>query len=546
MKKIGFALLVFSIICLMPKVALAATDNAVGVSYQSHVQNLGWMDWVQDGQASGTTGEGLRMECIKVNLTNPVSGMRIKYQVHIQNIGWQDWVYDGQPAGTTGQSLRIEAIRIILEGAPEGYHVEYQAHVENIGWQDWVRDGQIAGTTGMGLRLEAIKIRITSDISQKTIVIDPGHGGTEPGAVSALPINYQAHMQNIGWQNCVTNEITPDQDGISEYIYIPIGGLPNQGLRMEALKISLGKTIPGVRLKYQAHVQNIGWQDWVYDGQMAGTTGQSLRIEGIKMMLEGAPEGYHIKYQAYVQGQGWQNWVQDGQLAGTVGQSLSIQAIKISIIIVEKELNNALSEKIGNDLTSLGANVLYTRDPNDDTTVSLSQRTTFANNANADLFLSIHHDASPSITNRTPSGVSTYYSSYRPGVETDGVYVMYNGQRYTYISEGNGGFYVKDSSGNTIFLSNEYAIAYDGSPCAAATKSAQLSQQTVNLLSGLGFNNRGSSDQNLYVTRWTDMPSMLIEAGFVTNPDEAIRIADPSIQQQMADKIVQAIVECLR
>ena len=36
------------------------------------------------------------------------------YQTHIQNVGWQDWVVDGATAGTTGQSLRVEAVQISL------------------------------------------------------------------------------------------------------------------------------------------------------------------------------------------------------------------------------------------------------------------------------------------------------------------------------------------------------------------------------------------------------------------------------------------------
>ena len=41
------------------------------------------------------------------------------------------------------------------------------------------------------------------------------------------------------------------------------------------------------QIKYQAHVQDIGWQDWVYDGAEAGTTGQNKKVEAIRIKLEG-------------------------------------------------------------------------------------------------------------------------------------------------------------------------------------------------------------------------------------------------------------------
>jgi len=40
---------------------------------------------------------------------------KLSYKVHVQNLGWTDWVSDGEVAGTTGQSLRIEAVMIKLE-----------------------------------------------------------------------------------------------------------------------------------------------------------------------------------------------------------------------------------------------------------------------------------------------------------------------------------------------------------------------------------------------------------------------------------------------
>lgn len=134
---------------------------------------------------------------------------------------------------------------------------------------------------------------------------------------SNFSVQYQAQVQNIGWQNSV-------YDGAE-------AGTEGRSLRMEALKVSLVDAPAGAQIKYQAHVQNLGWQNWVYDGAEAGTEGKSFRMEALRMVLENAP-GYSIAYQVQVQNTGWQNWVYDGQIAGTTGLGLRVEAIRIKII----------------------------------------------------------------------------------------------------------------------------------------------------------------------------------------------------------------------
>ncbi|PJI06577.1 MULTISPECIES: hypothetical protein [Clostridium] len=281
-------------------IAKADTNIAnVGVSYSGHVQNIGWQTPVSDGQEAGTDGKGLRVEALKLNLTNAPKGAAIEYQAHVQNIGWQDWKQDGQEAGTDGKGLRVEALKIKLKNMP-GYSIQYKAHVENVGWQDWVSDGQEAGTDGKGLRVEALEIRIvkTSD--------------------TTVGVNYSGHVQNIGWQNAVENG--------------QIAGTEGQGLRVEALKLNLENAPADAHIKYQTHVQNIGWQTPVSDGQEGGTDGKSYRVEAIKIALEGMP-GYSVQYRAHVQNIGWQNWVSDGQEAGTDGKGLRVEAIEVRIVL---------------------------------------------------------------------------------------------------------------------------------------------------------------------------------------------------------------------
>lgn len=139
----------------------------ISMNYSAHVQNIGWQAEVNDLGIVGTIGQGLRVEALKVNLSNAAAGMKIQYQTQVQTIGWQDWVENGQLAGTTNQALRVEALKLRLVGVP-GYHVQYQVHVQSQGWTPWVSDGALAGTVGLSKRIEALRIRIVKDQAQVT------------------------------------------------------------------------------------------------------------------------------------------------------------------------------------------------------------------------------------------------------------------------------------------------------------------------------------------------------------------------------------------
>lgn len=74
----------------------------------------------------------------------------IRYSAHVQSYGWQDWKSNGQLAGTTGEGKRVEAIKIELTGTQKNkYDVYYRVHAQGYGWLDWAKDGQAAGTQGI-------------------------------------------------------------------------------------------------------------------------------------------------------------------------------------------------------------------------------------------------------------------------------------------------------------------------------------------------------------------------------------------------------------
>ncbi|MGV8906530.1 MAG: Ig-like domain-containing protein, partial [Acetobacterium sp.] len=194
--------------------------NSVGVTYRTHVQNIGWMDWKSNGELSGTEGQSLRMEAMEIKLVNAPENASIEYFVHVQNIGDQKPDRkDGELAGTEGQGLRLEALSIQLKNMP-GYSVEYRVHVQNIGWQDWVSDGSIAGTKGQSLRLETVEIRIinTSPIIHPTSVSlnkttdTLAVGATDTLSATVLPGN--ATNKDVTWLSDNTAVATVDNTGV--------------------------------------------------------------------------------------------------------------------------------------------------------------------------------------------------------------------------------------------------------------------------------------------------------------------------------------------
>ena len=143
------------------------------VSYQTHVQDIGWQGIKYDGEEAGTSGQSKRLEAINISLSNPLYSGSIEYQTHVQDVGWQGWKANGQMAGTSGQSKRLEAIRIKLTGEmAKQYDIYYRVHSQEFGWLGWAKNGESAGTEGYSYRLEAIQIQLVKK------------GGSAPGSTS--------------------------------------------------------------------------------------------------------------------------------------------------------------------------------------------------------------------------------------------------------------------------------------------------------------------------------------------------------------------------
>lgn len=132
---------------------------------------------------------------------------------------------------------------------------------------------------------------------------------------------YETHVQEIGWQGEVTDGET--------------AGTVKKSLRMEALKVRLTGIDGSIR--YRAHVADIGWQSYAADGGMAGTTAQKRQIEAVQMYLDGpAAEQYDIYYTVHIQDYGWLKWTKGAQddsgISGSTGMGLRAEAIRIRLV----------------------------------------------------------------------------------------------------------------------------------------------------------------------------------------------------------------------
>lgn len=285
-------------------------DDRASVMYRTHVQSIGWQDFVQDGKMSGTSGQSKRLEGIIIQVSSKLNGS-IEYQTHVQSIGWQDWKSNGVMSGTSGQSKRLEAIRIRLTGEiANKYDVYYRVHCQSYGWLGWAKNGEASGSEGFSKRLEGIEICLVKK------------GGNAPGTTNNAfvrkSISYRTHVQDYGWQGYV-------YDGQQS-------GTSGQSKRLEGINIKLSPSLDG-NVVYRTHVQSYGWQDWKSNDAMSGTSGQSKRLEAIQIKLTGqVANEYDVYYRVHCQNFGWLGWAKNGESSGSEGYSRRLEAIQICLV----------------------------------------------------------------------------------------------------------------------------------------------------------------------------------------------------------------------
>ena len=156
--------------------------------------------------------------------------------------------------------------------------------------------------------------------------------------------------------------------------------------------------------------------------------------------------------------------------------------------VLEKEVNLEIALRLEDKLQEMGFETIMIREDNE-TTVSKQDRVVKANEAKADVYISIHQNTYEDSDNEV-SGIETYYCN--------------------------------DTEGSKEF--------------------AQLVHDSVVAATGARDGNLRESD-GLYVVREADMPSCLVECSFLTNKKEREAIASAEYQEKLAAGMAEAIYD---
>ncbi len=198
----------------------------------------------------------------------------------------------------------------------------------------------------------------------------------------------------------------------------------------------------------------------------------------------------------------------------------------------EKRIALNIALKVGASLAKdQGVKVIYTR--KSDVFVDLIERANIANKADADLFISIHCDA---FTKSTVYGAGTF------------VLGLHANER---------NFQVAQKENSVIFLEENYEQKYDGfdpnNPESVISlllmQETYLDQSIVaantiqrSFVRNLARKDRTVKQAGFVVLKYTYMPSVLVETGFLTNPTEGSYLNSNKGQQEIAQAIAKAIL----
>ena len=194
----------------------------------------------------------------------------------------------------------------------------------------------------------------------------------------------------------------------------------------------------------------------------------------------------------------------------------------------EKNINFNVSNRLGKMINEAypEVKVIYTRTT--DVKIPLARRADIANKANANLFISIHSNASK---NRNANGCQTFTLGAGSDAEAKAA-AMYENE--VILSEDNfeetyQGFDPRSSESYIIF---ELMRSHD---MEMSVKLAEMVQK--GMLKTTSLNDRGVSSAGFLVLHRTVMPSILVELGFITNSKDESLIASKEGQEKLAKGI---------
>lgn len=194
----------------------------------------------------------------------------------------------------------------------------------------------------------------------------------------------------------------------------------------------------------------------------------------------------------------------------------------------EKDVTLAIARALAGRINrEPGMRAVLTRDG--DYFVPLVERMKRAHSAHADMFVSIHADA---IRDREVSGASVYVLSERGG-SSQAAKILADEQNAADLK---GGISLADQKPELR------SVLLNLSQSASIGESSEAADRVLNALDGVGAVRKREVQQAAFVVlKSPDIPSMLVETAYISNPAEERSLRTPSQQQRLADAICSGI-----
>jgi N-acetylmuramoyl-L-alanine amidase len=199
---------------------------------------------------------------------------------------------------------------------------------------------------------------------------------------------------------------------------------------------------------------------------------------------------------------------------------------------LEKDITLAISLKLKALIEKdMGFEVVLTRDR--DVDVSVENRSAIANNHKAGLFISIHANGS---VQRKAAGSETFFLSLNATDEET--------RRLAYLENNSSELQsrIDPSSDNDLMM-----ILWDMAQNAYIKESSHLAELVQGELDAmLGTRNRGIKQAPFKILTGVACPAILVEAAFISNPDEEEKLASDEFQSKVAEAIYRGLARYLR
>jgi len=201
----------------------------------------------------------------------------------------------------------------------------------------------------------------------------------------------------------------------------------------------------------------------------------------------------------------------------------------------ERDIVFQIAKRVTKELRTLGFKVLMTRRSNK-SYIGLNSRTRFANKRGADVFVSIHAN---SIDNKNriniARGVETYFLMPARDARAKRIAARENSAMLKGEDVATKRVFINALfTGPKIELSKRLAIDVQREVIESLRRSYK------------GVKNGGARGAPYYVLVGAQMPAILIEVGYLSNPIERQRLIDPAYQKRLADGIVNGIIHYLQ